>query len=188
MADKKSDENIEYIKEKIADFRHFEDIGLAFIGIGVAVWAGFGTSKGAILLCATGTVLFAVGGFMKDKYEKILRIHGMPDHQDDGKKGIRNRILAKLGANIWLIPFIVVLLGGAGYCLYMIYHIPLNTYPTPFNETTRLTYILYSLASLFGLIATLWVTANRWIKGLIILAIYLFFAGMSINLIGFIIK
>ncbi|MBA7472089.1 hypothetical protein ES707_07409 [subsurface metagenome] len=113
-------------------------------------------------------------------------IQGESKNKDEYNKGIKNKILMKLGVNIWLIPFIVVLLGGVGFIIYTVYKIPLNPLPTPFTETTRLSYIFYSVASVFALIAALWVTANGRIKGIIILAIYLFFAGMIINLVSFI--
>ena len=114
-------------------------------------------------------------------------IHDMPASSGDHEKGIRHRILAKLGVNRWLVPYIIVLLMALGLIIRMVYQIPLNDSPTPFNETTRLTYILYSSASIAGLIAAIWVTASKWVKGFLMLAIYVFLAGMVINLVSFII-
>jgi len=77
MKAKKSEEHIEYIKEKIADFRHFEDIGLAGIAIGVAVLSsldgGIGPQIGGIILLIFGFGFFIVGGHHKSEQEKILR-------------------------------------------------------------------------------------------------------------------
>jgi len=113
--------------------------------------------------------------------------HEMPGHPDNDNQGIVNKIVTKLGANRWFIPFIVALLAAFGYIIYLIYRIPLNDLPTPFNETTRLTYILYGLASLFALIAAFWVTTSIVIKAFIMAAIYIFLAALIINLVGFII-
>ena len=114
-------------------------------------------------------------------------IHDIPDHLEDDSHGIRHEILTRLGVNRWLVPYIIALLVALGLIIRIAYQIPLNDSPTPFNETTRLTYILYSSASIAGLIAAIWVTASKWVKGFLMLAIYVFLAGTIINLVSFII-
>ncbi len=108
------------------------------------------------------------------------------ERQDKDGEKTKDKWLKRLKANVWSLPLIVVLLCGVGYIIYIVYKIPLNPAPTPFTETTRLSYIFYSIASVGALIAALLATTKKWIKGIIILAIYLFFAGMIVNLVSFI--
>lgn len=103
----------------------------------------------------------------------------------DEQRHIWNTILTKLKRNLFSIPFIIALLFGVGYLIYIAYQIPLNTTPVLFTERTRLTYVLYSIASVLVFLAALFSSSNKWIKLLIMLAIYAFFAGMIIHVLTF---
>lgn len=76
MEVKNAEENIEYIKERIIDHRHIEDIGLGFIAIGALLLSnldrGIGMVVGGALMLAGGFSLFILGGSKKSKWEEIL--------------------------------------------------------------------------------------------------------------------
>jgi len=71
-----SEEYREYIKEKITDGRHIEDIGLGFIAAGAALLSasdrGIGMIVAGALMFATGLSLFILGGRSKHKHEQAL--------------------------------------------------------------------------------------------------------------------
>jgi hypothetical protein len=67
-------EHVECLQEKIADYRHLEDIGLVFISIGIASLSLL-TIPGQIVtavLMLFGTFLFIFGGWKKGKNEAKL--------------------------------------------------------------------------------------------------------------------
>lgn len=100
---------------------------------------------------------------------------------------IWQKTVAIFGRNKWLIPFLVVLIFGVVYSVYLVcYKIPLNDLPTPFTQNTRLTYAFYSAASVAAFIAALLSTMNKWMKIIILVAIYCFMAGMIVQLVSFI--
>jgi hypothetical protein len=71
------DEHMECIKEKIADYRHLQTVGLVFISIGIATIGslgiyGFPIAYSAIILITFGAVLFSFSGSRKAEEKRRL--------------------------------------------------------------------------------------------------------------------
>ena len=58
--------------------------------------------------------------------------------------------MKQMKRNLWQILFVFVLAIGCALSFLVIYQMPVNDVPTPFNNTTRVVYVLYSIASLFA--------------------------------------
>lgn len=107
------------------------------------------------------------------------------NNQQNETRGIWKTLITKIKENKFSIPFVIVLLGGVGFLIYLAYLIPLNTAPSLFTAQTRLVYIFYSIASVLALLAALYGSKSKWIKLMVTVAIYFFFAGMIIHLLTF---
>jgi predicted tellurium resistance membrane protein TerC len=80
------DEHIECLQEEIEDNRHFEDVGFAFISIGVAILS-FSTIPAYVaggILIVLGLSFVAIGG--RDKGRAEAKLHELLKRLSESKK------------------------------------------------------------------------------------------------------
>lgn len=111
-----------------------------------------------------------------------------PIAQPEIKVSLISKLWSWIKLNKYIVPFIVITIGGVIYFIYFSFQVTPDDYHTQSYATIQAyKYTFYSIASLIGLFVVLINAKNKVTYGLAFLTIWLFMAGMVFELFSFIV-